>query len=560
MLNRLSIDNYALIDHVNINFDSGLSIITGQTGAGKSIILGALSLLLGVRADSKSVAHREKKTVVEAIFQTRPDLKHLFDENALDWDENEIIVRREISPQGRSRAFINDTPVNLKFLAEVTSRLVDIHSQNSNRMLSCAQAQLEIIDAVADNSNERADYRAAFKQYVKLRSKLRSLKNRIAANKENEEFVRFQLEQLDALKPKAGELQRLEQEAEILSDAEDMHFAVETAASLLNNGENGVTASLAEVRHTLSRINLSLLETDSPDSAGLQQRLESIYVEVKDIGASLLEMSERLNADPQRLANIEKRISDLYEAMHRFNANSDTDLANLHKELRQRLAPEANPEEELKQLESEAKHLAARLKTKADALTATRHKSAERFSELLTSRARLLGMENLKFSAMLTKGKLSADGQDEVCFLCAFNKNQELRPVASVASGGETSRLMLSIKAIIARHVQLPSIIFDEVDTGVSGEIADRMGAIMREMANDIQVIAITHLPQVAAKGHRHYMVYKTDNESSTVTHIRPLSEPEREEELARMLSGAELNEAALQNARTLLQNNTQQS
>lgn len=553
MLTRLTIQNYALISRVEIDFREGLSIITGETGAGKSIMLGALMLLLGARADTRVLRSKEEKTMVEASFVPRAALRTLLEQNNLDWDERELIVRREISPSGRSRAFINDTPVNLKLLAEVVTGLIDIHSQNSNVMLSERRRQLEIIDALASNAAEREAYRKCFRSYVALRSKLRDLRTEISQRRENENFIRFQLSQLDELSPKPGELARLENEAEILSDAEDIRGGIAEAVELVEAPDDGLIARMAKMRHTLSKINFSLLEREG--DAGLLQRLESVYVELKDISRTLDGTLESVDADPARLEKVQQRINELYEAQQRFKVATDTELVELHAQLRRQLQGLDGSEEDISGMERELKGLGKELKEAADRLSESRVKAAELFSAALVEQVRPLGMPNLKFSAMLTKGKLSADGQDDVSFLCAFNKNQELQPVAGYASGGETSRLMLGIKAVIASRVNLPSIIFDEVDTGVSGEVADRMGTMMKQMGERMQVIAITHLPQVAAKGKYHFKVYKSDDEEKTVTNISLLDEEGRERELAQMLSGSEVDEAALLNARSLLRN-----
>ena len=557
MLTRLMISNYALISHVEIDFDDGLTIITGETGAGKSIMMGALSLLLGGRADSRVVRDTAAKSVVEASFTPTPGLRQLFETNALDWDDDEVIIRREISASGRSRAFINDTPVNLKVLSEATSGLIDIHSQNSNLMLRDQRRQLEIIDSLADNSRELGDYREAFRRFVKLRNELREARNEVSRNRENEEFIRFQLAQLDKLRPRAGELAELERQSEILGDAEDIKERLAQALTLIDESESGAVAQLTEARHLLSRVNFSLLESDNEASdPGIAQRLESVYVELKDISATLEGTLETIDNNPVMLAKIEKRLTDLYEALKRFNASDDAALAEIHLDLKRQLATLGTSDTDIEEMEHRLKEQGKVLKEAADRLSLTRTAAAEKFSTLLVDTARPLGMSNLKFSAMLSKGKFSADGQDNIAFLCAFNKNQDLMPVADVASGGETSRLMLSIKGIIARHVSLPSIIFDEVDTGVSGEVADRMGGMMRELGHRIQVIAITHLPQVAAKGMNHYKVYKADDEDKTVTHISLLDKEKRVEEIALMLSGSAVDKAALANARSLLAQN----
>lgn len=552
MLKKLSISNYALISEVEIDFQPGLTIITGETGAGKSIMLGALSLLMGARADSRVVRAKSGKSVVEATFSSRPQLKALFETNQLDWDDHEIIIRREVSASGRSRAFINDTPVNLHLLGETTAALIDIHSQNSNLLLSDPRRQLEIIDALSGNDKQLSQYRSRFKAFVALRNRLQTARNRISQQRENENYLRFRLTQLDTLAPKEGELSRLERQSEILSDAREIKERLSMACELIDGTETTAAATLSEARHLLSKVNFTLFDNDA-DASTLSQRLESAYVELKDIASTLSRLAEGVDDDPQRLAKIEQRMADIYDALKRFKASDDGELERIHSTLRAQLDGLDTSETDLAGMEEQLKEEGRKLKEAADALSETRTAAAEKFSAMLTETARPLGMTNLKFSAMLSKGKLSADGQDVVSFLCSFNKNQELMPVAHTASGGETSRLMLSIKAIIAGQMSLPSIIFDEVDTGVSGEVADRMGRMMHSLGSRIQVIAITHLPQVAAKGDNHYKVYKADDEEKTVTNIALLSGPEREKELAVMLSGSAVDEAALLNARSLL-------
>ncbi len=559
MLTRLMISNYALITHVEIPFSDGLTIITGETGAGKSIMMGALSLLLGGRADSRVVRDTTAKSIVEASFTPTPGLRPLFEANQLDWDDHEIIVRREIAASGRSRAFINDTPVNLKVLGECTSGLIDIHSQNSNLMLRDPRRQLEIIDAIADNGRQLAEYRDAFRNFIRCRNALREARNEISRNRENEEFLRFQLGQLDKLSPRAGELERLEQQSEVLGDAEEIRERLAEAMLLIDDSDQGALTRLTEARHLLAKVNFSLFENNpDPAAPGVAQRLESVYVELKDIAQTVEATLDSIEVDPAGLAKIEQRMLDIYEALKRFNAENDGELEKIHKDLKTRLADLGTSDTDLADMEREVKTAGNALKAAADALSETRAQAAERFSTLLVETARPLGMDNLKFSAMLSKGKFSIDGQDNIAFLCAFNKNQDLMPVDAIASGGETSRLMLSIKALIARQVALPSIIFDEVDTGVSGEVADRMGVMMRDMGRRIQVIAITHLPQVAAKGVNHYKVYKADDDEKTVTHISLLTPEQRIDEIAVMLSGSSVDDAARLNARSLLTQSAQ--
>jgi DNA repair protein RecN (Recombination protein N) len=557
MLSKLAISNYALIDSVEISFANGLSIITGETGAGKSIMLGALSMLLGGRGDAKVIRNKEKKSVIEATVVIEDEkLKKLFDEYDIDWKPEDTFIRREILPNGRSRAFINDIPVTLQLLADVTSRLIDIHSQHNNLLLSNPKMQLKIVDSIADNSTIRSTYKEAFHSFVELRAKVSSLKTDLAKNRQELDYMRFQLEQLDKLNPKLGELEEVERRFDILSDAEEIREKLGAACDLLSSSDYSIVSKLSEVRGIVRDINFSLLDKNiSAENEGqsIPQRLESAYLELKDISETLEDLALTVDAGPEELARMEKRMNELYDARKRFHVESADDLVEMRKLLRERIKSIDLTDDDIADLERELKESGHRLKLAADALSETRSIAADALSNKLTELARPLGMSNLKFSVLITKGKLNSEGQDCAEFLCAFNKNQELMPISRVASGGEISRLMLSIKAFVAGKLSMPTVIFDEVDTGVSGEIADKMGEMMRDMGSALQVITITHLPQVAAKGTSHYKVYKADDADKTVTNIRQLTQDERVIEIAGMLSGSEINDAALSNARSLL-------
>lgn len=552
MLQSLIIKNYALIDHVSLEFDPGFTIITGETGAGKSIMLGALSLLLGERAETKAISDKTRKSVIEAVFtDPDPDLLQIFEEQGLEWNPGEILIRREISPNGRSRAFINDTPVTLPVLTAVTGNLVDIHSQNSNIQLSQSTSHLAILDAFCGNSGQLSEYRADFGRYVTLRAKIRKIKERMEKSRENREFIVFQLEQLDKINPKEGELKQIEQEFDMLSDADQLREDLGSCYNLLDGGDSSALPQLTEATEYLSKVNLLLF--DENDDAELMKRLEEVRIELKDISETVRDYLERVSCDPTRLAYVTTRMNQLYDAIKRFKTEDEDGLIKMRKDLRHRLNAIDFGDDNIAELEQEAKRLAKVLKGKADALTETRREAAAAFAETLIETAKPLGMPNLRFEVELTQGKLTADGQDTAEFICSFNKNHDLQPMARVASGGETARLMLSIKSIMARCMHLPTVIFDEVDTGVSGEIADKMGAMMSRMGREMQVLAITHLPQVAAKGDYHFKVYKTDEEDRTVSHVRVLTVEQRIDELASMLSGTEVNDAARMNARVLL-------
>lgn len=554
MLRKLTISNYALIDRLETEFGPGLSVITGETGAGKSIMLGAISLLLGGRADTRSIRRKDTRTMVEAVFSDPPEeLCGIIEEAGPEWSPYELIIRRELSPTGRSRAFINDTPVTLQTLQAVSPSLIDIHSQHHNLLLADSRHQLSIVDTMAGNSKLRDEYHRMFGEYVKLRQYLETARRELDRTRENREFLLFQLEQLDKLKPLRGELEEVERRFGLLSDAGEIKEQLSLAAGLTGGYERSALSLLSEARVALGRIDLSLFEDIRGDGPGVQQRLENLYIELKDLSETLGSFASEVEDDPETLSRVADRMDKLYEAQKRFKVSSYDELVSFHEELRRRVDPTDDDASRLSEVEAELRSLARQLKDKASELSTTRVKAAEEFSDLLTATAIPLGLPNLKFSAMVSKGRLHSDGMDRVSFLCRFNKNQELIPLDKAASGGEMSRLMLSLKEILSTRLRQPTVIFDEIDTGVSGEIADRMGRMMRNMGKGTQVIAITHLPQVASKGERHYRVYKTDVADSTLTRVSVLSDEERRLELAKMLSGDQVDDAALRNAASLL-------
>lgn len=556
MLKRLHISNYALIDTLDIALGPGLTIITGETGAGKSILLGALSLLLGARADSRKSGVSKGKVVVEGVFAADGyGLKDIFEEQGLDW-EAELILRREISSSGRSRAFINDTPVTAGLLAQVASRLVDIHSQHQNLLIGARGFQLGVLDALADNEPQRHAYSAAFRSYVDLRRRIAAIRQETERNRENAEFIRFRLENLRKLKPHAGEQKELERRQEILSDSEAISESLASASSSLSGGDTGILSRLHELRFLLQSVNLSLFDSGEADpETSIPARIDSALIELTDISETLASYMDRVDSNPELLRKTEDRLSALYDAQRRFNVKDEQGLLDLYASLERQYASIEGDDSGLPEMEQELKAKGKELRRLAEELSATRRAAAETFALRLTEVARPLGMRNLKFSAIVTTGKLGLDGQDVPAFQCAFNKNQPLMPVERIASGGEISRLMLCLKAIVASRMNLPTIVFDEVDTGVSGDIAARMALLMKEISANIQVLAITHLPQVAAKGDTHFKVYKEDTADATHTHIVPLSDEERVLETARMLGGTTVDEAALLNARSLLSN-----
>lgn len=553
MLNKLSIHNYALINQIDIDFKDGLSVITGETGAGKSIILGALSMILGGRADTKSIGNADKKSIIEATFYAKNDaeIDKFCTSNDIDrFEDNNFILRREISSSGRSRAFINDTPVTLQQLRDAAIRLIDIHSQHQNLLIADAKYQLQIIDSIANNINELNEYKTQFKKYIEIRNRLNQRKIEISKNKENEEFLRFQFDQLQKIAPKENEQEELERKYEVLSNAESIKDDLRHIVNTLSDNEDSVLSQISALKSVINRLNLDLFNAESND---IKPRFESLYLELKDIAEQFGDYLSEVDSDPKELQSIEHRLNLIYEANRRFNVNNENELLKIKVDIESQLASIDNSDDDISALEQKKKSEGIKLKELADKLSQTRIKAADQFSSELIEMAKPLGMSNIKFSALVSQNKLTIDGQDSIEFLCSFNKNQSLNPISKVASGGEMSRIMLCIKAIIANCMQLPTIIFDEIDTGVSGDIADRMGEMMKEISDKIQVITITHLPQVASKGLSHYKVYKTDNEQYTTTNIKELSTEERIEELAQMLSGSKINEAAILNAQSLL-------
>lgn len=555
MIRQLSINNYALIDNVDLTLSDGLTILTGESGAGKSVMMGAISLLMGDRADSKVLANREGKAVVEGVFDAVSDsLKDTFDANDLDWNDGQIIIRREISANGRSRAFINDSPVTLPLLTEIAGGLVDIHSQNSNRLLSNPDYQLSIIDSIANNAELLAQYKKDFAKFAGLRNKIKKIREAIDRSRENREFRAFQLEQLSKINPKRGELEIVEKTYDILSDADDLRSQLNSAAYLISTADVSALSMIGDAGASIDGIDFTLFQGASDsEQSGIMSRLRNVYVELKDIGDTLARIASGIESDPVRLARADARLKELYEAVKRFKVADYDHLVDLYASLKEEDKGGNERVGELNALEQEARGLGETLKAKAEEISQSRIAAARRFEDILTQDARPLGLKNLRFSVNLTQGKLTPNGKDTAEFLCAFNKNQSLMPLSQTASGGEMARLTLCIKAITANKLKLPTVIFDEIDTGVSGDIADRMGSMMADIADGMQVFAITHLPQVAVKGKSHLLIYKHDEGERTVSHVKMLDKEERVREIARMLSGKEINNAALSNARALL-------
>lgn len=536
MLQTLSISNYALIDRVEIDFTAGFNVITGETGAGKSIMLGALSLLLGGRADTRTVADPSRKSVIEADFLLEsdyPGLRALCVENDIDWDGKHCLLRREISAAGgRSRAFVNDSPVALSRLRDVALHLIDIHSQHQNQLLAQPSFQLDVIDALAGNAGPLEEYRRRYEAFKAAVKRLKVTQKKLELSRENEGYTRYQLARIDELNLSPGEQQELERQREVATNISSLKSGLRRViAALSDDNDEGVISRLHEAEAASASI-VSLLGEE------VTSRLESARIEIEDILSTFAAADEDLQSDPRLLEEIEQRLSAIYDLQRRHKVETVEELIAIAESLRSRLTVIDNGDEEVSRLRAEARRLRAMALEQAALLSEARHEAASRLRDELLHVARPLGMKNLDVDIRVSSADISSTGTDHVDFLFSFNKNQPLTTVAGVASGGEISRLMLSVKTIIASHMRLPSIIFDEIDTGVSGEVAGRMGAMMRQMASDIQVIAITHLPTVAAKGASHFKVYKYDDETSTHTAIRRLSDDERIDELAMMLSG----------------------
>lgn len=551
MLESLHISNYALIDSIDIEFNKGLNIITGETGAGKSIILGALGLLLGVRADSRTIARSDSKSVIEAKFNVacNTTLSTYCRENDIEWDEDQMILRRELSPSGRSRAFINDSPVTLTAMQQVGRMLIDIHSQHQNQLLSEPQFQLRIIDAIAGNGERLETYAGLYADLKSAMRRFKSTKSALVRDRDNAEFMEFQLQQLDELDPKAGELQELETELETMSSQTELRAYLTEASETISEGHTSILSQLRKLQDTCAEI-----ENLFSDDDRINERLEAVGIELNDIAETITDLnSETATASQEDIDFVEKRIDRIRTLMRKHSVDSDAELAAIRENLRSRLDALADSKNVLTELEHEVRSAHKRALEAAREISTHRQQAAEKFAATLTETAMPLGMKNLRCVIDVAKSDLGPDGIDNVEFRFAFNKSQEPIPISGAASGGEISRLMLSVKSIVASLFELPTIIFDEVDTGVSGDVASRMGRMMSQMSDNMQVITITHLPQVASRGSSHFKVYKEDDETSTHTNIIRLTPEQRIGELALMLSGDPNNAAARATATTLL-------
>ena len=550
MLQQLYIKNFTLIDELDIELHPGFSVITGETGAGKSIILGAIGLLLGQRADSKSIKQGADRCVIEAHFDlSRYDLKPFFDENDIEYDDHDTIIRRELTAAGKSRAFINDTPVALTMLKELGDQLMDVHSQHQNLLLNKQDFQLNVVDILANDSKELEEYQQCFANYQQKTKELNQLREEIERNKQNADFLQFQYDELEAAQLVEGEQEELEQQSETMSHAEDIKTALYEADNALNGDECGVVSQVKSAYNALNGISKVMPKTDE-----LTERLDSCRIELKDIADEVSQLLERTDFNPAELDNINNRLDRLYELEKKYHVETVEELIQQRDDLKLKLSHIENSDEAVSEMEKEVANLRSLCAHRAETISTMRRATADNMRSQLAQRLEQLGMPHARFDVSITKTELGKNGQDSISFLFSANTSTPLQPVSQVASGGEIARVMLSLKAMISGAVKLPTIIFDEIDTGVSGKIAEKMAQIMQEMGRtERQVISITHLPQIAALGSHHYRVSKEETKNGTVSHMTELNNEERITEIAQMLSGSAISDAAIQNAKELL-------
>ena len=550
MLKSLFIRNFVLIDKLNIRFEDGFSVMTGETGAGKSIILGALGLVLGQRADNKIIQANSEKCVVEAVFDISAyDLENFFQTNDLEYDTQQCILRRELLSSGKSRAFVNDTPAQLAVVKALGDRLIDIHSQHQNLLLAETHFQLNVVDIMANTGDLVSGYREKYTEYFSAAAQLASLEKKAKKAGEEEDYIRFQYEELQSARLVEGEQAELEQELDMLSNTEEIKTSLYKLTTLLDSEEQG---AIQQIKESLSA--MESLKSCFPKAIEYAERLQSAFFDLKDLAAEAGVMKEDIEFDPERLEWIHNRLNTLYSLQQKHRVKSLDELIACRNQFEKQLKTIDSYDEEISALRKKQTALYQILEQQAEIISGLRQAAAKDIENQLEQRMILLGIPNVRFRIDFTRSpKLAEDGYDEICFLFSANKNESLKPVAQIASGGEISRLMLCIKAMIAGYAALPAIIFDEIDSGTSGEIAAKMADIMQDLGRNMQVISITHLPQIAAKGKVHYFVYKEDTEDRTLTRIRPLDDVERINEIARMLSGASLTEASVANAKELL-------
>lgn len=550
MLKHLYIKNYTLIDELDIEFREGFSVITGETGAGKSIILGAIGLLLGQRAESKTIKQGAEKCIVEAHFDlSRYDLAVFFEQNDIEFDATDTIVRRELTVAGKSRAFINDTPVSLVQMKELGEQLIDVHSQHQNLLLGKHDFQLQVVDIIANDEKELSAYQQSFQAFRATEQQLKALQEEIEQGQKEADFLQFQYDELSSAHLVADEQEELEAKSDTMTHAEDIKQALYETDSALSNDDTGVIQALRRSASSLNSIKNVLAPV-----AELAERVESTYVELKDVAAEVSDLLENIDFDPSELDAVNLRLDKIYELQKKYHVESVVELLTIQDNLQQRLSNIENSDEAVAELQQKQNVLKEECAKKADALTLKREKAAREIEKQMCKRLVPLGMPNVRFQISVERDELSRNGQDKVSFLFSANTSTALQSVALVASGGEIARVMLSLKAMVSGAVKLPTIIFDEIDTGVSGKIAEQMARIMYEMGmQNRQVISITHLPQIAALGTTHYKVYKEETPQGTTSHMQMLDESQRVSELAQMLSGSNITEAAMENARQLL-------
>lgn len=550
MLKQLYIRNFTLIERLDMTFREGFSVITGETGAGKSIILGAIGLLKGQRADSKLIKRGADKCVIEAHFDiSRYGMEAFFIDNDVEYDPDDCIVRREITASGKSRAFVNDTPVPLSVLKELGEQLIDVHSQHQNLLLGTQDFQMEVVDIIADDRHLINDYRAAFDKYRLKQYQLDEMRRQIENNKANADFLQYQYDELSAASLVEDEQKELEALSNQMSHYEDIKTALYQADNALSGEGNGVTENLRTAINALHSI-----ESVMPKAGELASRMDADYIDLKDIADEVEAQLDNVDFDPKRLDNINDRLDKIYSLEKKYHLDTVEQLIHMRDTLRKQLENIENGDGDLRILEGEVEKTHKEAEAKAATLSEARHKAARKIEKEISQRLVSLGMPNIQFVICLTSTDLTPSGADKVAYMFSANKNVPLQPAAQVASGGEIARLMLSLKAMISGAVKLPTIIFDEIDTGVSGKIAERMAEIMCEMGNnERQVISITHLPQIAAMGATHYKVFKEDKDDVTVSTMTMLSAEDRVREIAQMLSGSDISEAAINNAKALL-------
>ena len=550
MLKHLYIKNFTLIDELDIELRQGFSVITGETGAGKSIVLGAIALLLGQRADPKTIKYGADKCIIEAHFDlSRYGMDDFFKDNDIENDPEDCIIRRELMASGKSRAFINDTPVQLTMLKELGERLVDVHSQHQNLLLNKQDFQLGVLDIIAEDSQQLAKYQEIFRQYQHVRQELEALKERIERDRQNADFLQFQCDELTQAGLVEGEQEELEQKNDTMSHSEEIKSALYDADNALGAEQIGVVANLRSALSSMKRI-----EKVYPAAEELVQRMDSSYIELKDISEEISGYLEDIDFDPSEMEAVVNRLDRLYDLEKKYHADSIGELIEKRDELRKQLDCIENSDEALHDLQQKLIALKESVDKEAVVLTNIRSKSAKKIEKEMNSKLVPLGMPNVRFAIQMTTADLDINGQDKVAFLFSANASTPLQPVSQVASGGEIARVMLSLKAMISGAVKLPTIIFDEIDTGVSGKMAEKMAEMMQEMGeHGRQVISITHLPQIAALGSTHYKVEKKETATGTTSSMSELTAEQRVLEIAQMLSGSDVSEAAIQNAKQLL-------